>query len=491
MVTIYGGGFSPSPSQNAVSFNGTAAASVQSATATQLVVPVPAGATTGPVAVSTSLGSATSREAFTVAADDGTPAITSFTPTVGLAGTAVTLNGTNFDAALASNRIALDSKAAQTMSATTVALGTIVPAGTLGGHFSVTTPSPKKAVSAAMFFVPPYPYSPADVELTDVMTIGGSRNVTITSPGRIGLFLFDGHVGQQVSVWATNNTFGCYSYSSVRVTLLTPDGSTMAAGDICPFPNFLDQVRLPVTGSYMLMVNPPGATTGSVTVTLYDATDITVNDRAGTVSIGTPGQNARFTFLGAAGQVISAYATTPWGSCPDSPHFLLKVLAPDGSTMRSTGDGCSGGTAFTDQVALPFAGSYTILIDPLGTLTGTVSVSSWDVVDVTGSITANGPSVPVTISAPAANARLTFSGSAGQVVTASTGTPWDGCIDSPHFYLSILAPDGSNIRLTGDGCSGGFASTGHVTLPSSGTYTLLLDPIGTRTGTATVTLTSP
>ena len=162
--------------------------------------------------------SATSREAFTVAADDGTPAITSFTPTVGLAGTAVTLNGTNFDAALASNRIALDSKAAQTMSATTVALGTIVPAGTLGGHFSVTTPSPKKAVSAAMFFVPPYPYSPADVELTDVMTIGGSRNVTITSPGRIGLFLFDGHVGQQVSVWATNNTFGCYSYSSVRVT---------------------------------------------------------------------------------------------------------------------------------------------------------------------------------------------------------------------------------------------------------------------------------
>ena len=49
-VTIQGQGFSATPSQNTVLFNGTAA-TVSSATATQLVVTVPAGATTGPISV--------------------------------------------------------------------------------------------------------------------------------------------------------------------------------------------------------------------------------------------------------------------------------------------------------------------------------------------------------------------------------------------------------------------------------------------------------
>ncbi len=48
-VTLFGTGFSPTPSQNTVSFNGVSA-SVTSATPTQLVAAVPAGAATGPIA---------------------------------------------------------------------------------------------------------------------------------------------------------------------------------------------------------------------------------------------------------------------------------------------------------------------------------------------------------------------------------------------------------------------------------------------------------
>ena len=64
-VTIYGTGFSSTPSQNTVSFNGTAA-TVQSATPTQLIVTVPSGAVSGPVTVTTPSSTAMSSASFTV-----------------------------------------------------------------------------------------------------------------------------------------------------------------------------------------------------------------------------------------------------------------------------------------------------------------------------------------------------------------------------------------------------------------------------------------
>jgi YD repeat-containing protein len=49
-VTIAGTGFSPTPGQNTVTFNGTSA-TVTASTATQIVTTVPVGATTGSIAV--------------------------------------------------------------------------------------------------------------------------------------------------------------------------------------------------------------------------------------------------------------------------------------------------------------------------------------------------------------------------------------------------------------------------------------------------------
>ena len=58
-VTIYGIGFSATPSLNTVKFNGTSA-SVSSATTTKLVVTVPSGASTGPISVTSPSGSGNS-----------------------------------------------------------------------------------------------------------------------------------------------------------------------------------------------------------------------------------------------------------------------------------------------------------------------------------------------------------------------------------------------------------------------------------------------
>jgi YD repeat-containing protein len=64
-VTIYGTGFNSTPSQNTVKFNGVIA-TVTSASPTQLTVAVPLRATTGSVSVTTSAGTVTSSNSFTV-----------------------------------------------------------------------------------------------------------------------------------------------------------------------------------------------------------------------------------------------------------------------------------------------------------------------------------------------------------------------------------------------------------------------------------------
>src|SRR6267378_668326 len=91
-VTINGTNFTGATT---VAFNGLGASfTVTSDTAIQATVP--AGATTGPLSVTTPGGTATSAGAFTVVSP---PTIASFAPTSGSVGTSVTINGTNFTGA--------------------------------------------------------------------------------------------------------------------------------------------------------------------------------------------------------------------------------------------------------------------------------------------------------------------------------------------------------------------------------------------------------
>jgi YD repeat-containing protein len=64
-VTIFGKGFSATPSENTVAFHGTNA-TVTAAAANRLVTTVPSGATTGSITVTSPLGTATSPSPFTV-----------------------------------------------------------------------------------------------------------------------------------------------------------------------------------------------------------------------------------------------------------------------------------------------------------------------------------------------------------------------------------------------------------------------------------------
>jgi len=146
-VTITGSNFADASS---VTFNGsTASFTIDSAS--QISATVPAGATSGPIAVTTGTGTATSASAFTVDASPpaAAPTITGFTPTSGPVGTLVTINGTNLGA---TTSVAFRGRAAAFTVVSDTQVTATVPGGTKSGAVSVTTRS-GSATSAASFTV--------------------------------------------------------------------------------------------------------------------------------------------------------------------------------------------------------------------------------------------------------------------------------------------------------------------------------------------------
>ncbi len=469
VVTIYGTGFSTTPSSNTVTFNGTAA-TVSSSSETQIVTTVPAGATTGLISVTTSAGSDSSDVPFVVGTNG--PIITSFTPNIGVAGTAVTITGQNFETTPHNNRAKFNATVATITTATATSIATSVPGATTSGRISVTT-AMGEGVSADDFFVPPSPYVAADVEMTARMAIGDTKLVTINTGNKIALVVFDGVAGQKISLQMTGVTI-----SSSAITIFNPNGATLAsAGSVGTGGGFIDTQTLGTTGTYTLMVDPASTNTGSMTLNLFNIVNVSATITAGgttPITIVTSGQNAEVTFTGASGQHVSL--TVSGVTIPGTTTYTVKK--PDGSTLASGGFGTSGG--FLEIPYLPTAGTYTILVDPSGTSTGNFSLTLNDATDVTDMITPGGAAVVITTTVPGQNARLTFSGTAGQRFAVNAATNFSVC-----WTLAIVKPDGTNLSSTFTCGSDLFIDPQQ--LPVSGTYAILIDPSGSGTGQATVT----
>jgi hypothetical protein len=103
---------------------------------TMISATVPFGATTGAISVTTPGGTVTSASNFTVTIP--APTITNFTPTTGLVGTSVTINGTNFTGATA---VRFNGTAATSFIVNSETMITAtVPNGATTGQISVETP---------------------------------------------------------------------------------------------------------------------------------------------------------------------------------------------------------------------------------------------------------------------------------------------------------------------------------------------------------------
>jgi hypothetical protein len=171
-VDIQGTNFTGATS---VTFNGTADPSFVVNSPTDITAHVPAGATTGTIAITTQAGTATSSGSFTVIP---TPTISSFTPTSGPVGTSVDIQGTNFTGA------------------TSVTFnGTADPSFIVNSPTDITAHAPSGATSGPI----------------SVTTPGGTAtspsSYTVIAPPKItGFSPTSGHLGQQVTITGKNFT---------------------------------------------------------------------------------------------------------------------------------------------------------------------------------------------------------------------------------------------------------------------------------------------
>src|SRR6266478_3585809 len=132
-IKIVGNNFGSTQSSSTIAFNGTTATPT-SWSNTQIVAPVPTGATTGPIVVTVG-GVASNHVNFTV----GTPPTISYTnPVNGPAGTSVTIVGTYFGSTQGSSTIAFNGTAATPTSWSNTQIVVPVPSGATTGPVVVT-----------------------------------------------------------------------------------------------------------------------------------------------------------------------------------------------------------------------------------------------------------------------------------------------------------------------------------------------------------------
>ena len=177
------------------------------------------------------------------------------------------------------------------------------------------------------------------------------------------------------------------------------------------------------------------------------------------VNITRPGQRARLTFTGTAGQRLTL-------GFPDaSPFDSITVTNPDGTAL-ATYTGSSDLSLVMPP--LPTTGSYGILVDPRYADTRNMTLTMSE--EINGSIVIDGAALPLTLVRVGQVARVTFTATAGQRLNLATTNA------NLSANLAILRPDGSTWG-TSTVSNGSVIDTGPA--PSTGTYYLHIVPPGT------------
>ena len=248
----------------------------------------------------------------------------------------------------------------------------------------------------------------------------------------------------------------------------------------------IDTKTLPADGTYTILVDPAGTATGSVTLTLSEvpadySASITPGGSAVTATMSTPGQNGVLAFSGTSGQRIFLKGTNGLIGHLLGCDVNVRILKPDTSMLAA--NACMEGNGFIDTLSLPATGTYAIVVDPVNHGVGDVTLALSVVpADTAGAVTIGGAAASVTLRAPGQNGALTFSGRAGQQVTARMTSNTFGWVT-----VRVKRPDGS--LLTSLQGFGSF-NLPTQTLPTTGTYTIEVDPRGAATGGINVTVTS-
>src|SRR5260370_19849429 len=371
-VTITGTGFGSLQGSSIVTFNGTSATPT-SWNDTSIVVPVPAGATSGNVVVT--VGASTASASFTVTAG---PLITSLTSTSGVTGSLVGINGSGFGAEQGSSVVRFHGTAAQVCTSScsvcsggagwsNSCIAATVPSSATSGPVSVTVSG--QAATGPQFTVT----GAGTGQISGSATCSGTATVTVQA-------LRQGVV--QGSTTTTCNT-GSYTISSLAANSYDVQASASGVGTAT-------QIAVPVaigatTSGINFSLTSAGTITGSITkasggAAINGATVQVFVGSALVSSVNTGGTNS-YSIGGLSAGTYRVQASAP--------SLVPPVVAQSQSVILGAGATVTQNFALQALGATPITYSY----DNLGRLIG-VTDQSGDTAtynyDAVGNITSIG-----------------------------------------------------------------------------------------------------
>ncbi len=484
-VTITGSNFDPAAANDAVSFNGTVAA-VTSASATQLIAVVPAGATSGAISVTVAGATTASAISFTV-----TPAITSFSPGSGGAGTTVTVTGTSFLPVAGQTTVTLNATPVTPSSLTDTQAVFTVPANAATGAIKITTPS-GQAVSAGDFVVSTPGIGPIASSVA-IVPDGIAQTLSINAANTSAEFTFDVQADHWLTL-AVNSLSTTPSNGSITYEFVDTNNQLVSQGSLSSADVTIQVPPILATGTYQLVFNSGSSNSVSVQATLTSDRVFAIPTVNGVAEFGggptqVVGQSFRFTFAANAGDELGLGIVGLQVSPMDGSSSGRKVIvyAPDSTTPLASGS-CfdtaeTNGNPIVDcdlnLPALQVSGTYSVVVD-----IGVVGSATWRIgalvisnnieyIDIpTGSSVSINPYT-------GQNVTTTFQGTAGE----SADLILIGTTNKIYFPAGIVyAPDGTqvttfNVQLVSSAANTPMEAVSLPTLPLSGTYTISLEPL--------------
>ncbi|SES47801.1 RHS repeat-associated core domain-containing protein [Actinokineospora terrae] len=308
--------------------------------------------------------------------------------------------------------------------------------------------------------------------------VDSTKRITFDRPGREVWLDYDGVKDRPLRLVARDKSLP----GALRMRLYRPsDGQQIAT----TYENKLDVEALPETGRYRLYLAPEYATTGQVTMAASVPIDlglVSPDSPPTTQQITVPGQTVTARFAGTAGQRLSLGFTSPTIG-----YLKYRVSKPDGGALDLVGLGYSLPYGF-DLTTLPVTGEYKILLEPMDEIsnpaTGELTVAFSGEADG-GKAEIGGPARTITIGKIAQNGKLTFDGTANDVLQLDITRAFP---NNTGAYYSLIAPDGTISPRHSWMSYDRFKLSA---LKATGTYTLVFDPGNNVTGSMTVAISKP
>ena len=245
---------------------------------------------------------------------------------------------------------------------------------------------------------------------------------------------------------------------------------------------FIDVKSLPTTGTYTILVDPQSFAIGSATLQLYDvpadaSAAITAGGAPVTVTTTIPGQNAKLTFAGTAGRGIALSLSGVTIGPSTTSSLKLSITKPDGTSFFAPALSTEPTAPSLTRSRSPSRARISILIDPAAASIGSATVRLYDVDPDVCPGYAGGTPVSVSLGLYQ-NGRVTFAGIAGERVSMNIGFVPTACCT---VNVSILNPNGTRL-VNPIAVASGQVLMDAKTLPTTGAYTIVVDPVPDRGG---------